>query len=120
MFGIITFIFNLEIRKFVLFGVLKGYITRIHKYPVLESLVFENPIQPGYNPTITISNTRFQGLHGSMNNLTRYTVIPLDLVIHRRCMDGSHSYDEICTNFEITAKELDQVVDAVGARVVFK
>ncbi|KAJ3295788.1 Nitrogen permease regulator 2 [Borealophlyctis nickersoniae] len=64
-------------RRFILFGVIKGFLYRVHKYPMWL--------------------TRSDANDSPNRHLKRY-------------LNGQHHYDELCTLFGCTARELDDVL----------
>jgi hypothetical protein len=75
------------------FGVIKGLIYRVHKYPILTSNTSENesfPLKHQY--------------HRVINKSTGATIHP-DIIPF---LDGKHHYDEICTELECSPQELDE------------
>lgn len=77
------------------FGVIKGLIYRVHKYPILAST----------NESETQSNfpTKDQ-YHLVINKYTGATIHP-DIIPY---LDGKHHYDEICTDLECSPQELNE------------
>jgi hypothetical protein len=77
------------------FGVIKGLIYRVHKYPILAST--------NENETHLNFPTRNQ-YHLVVNRYTGQTIHP-DIIPY---LDGKHHYDEICTDLECSPQELDE------------
>ncbi|RUS35583.1 hypothetical protein BC938DRAFT_474808 [Jimgerdemannia flammicorona] len=69
----------MDIRRFISFGVIKGFLYRVHKYPILTDTAPES---------------------------VRKRVPPLLLPF----LDGQHHYDEICTKFGHSVREMDEVL----------
>ncbi|KAF9360134.1 Nitrogen permease regulator 2 [Mortierella sp. NVP85] len=162
--------YNIDVRRFISFGVIKGFLHRVHKYPILDyfdpaSVLGLGPansstrtdaspigaIAPLSNavvapPVMTTSSfvtsapvTTTQGtqsssssthkkVHGdslasteqqsqqqSTNETTPSVVIPPAL---RRMLNGQHHYDELCTMFGCSVREMDQIL-ATDSRVKF-
>ncbi|KAG2176264.1 hypothetical protein INT43_005498 [Umbelopsis isabellina] len=83
---------NIDLRRMVTFGVIKGLIYRVYKYPILFNLSTATAISPGNAPIkIIIQNT---------GNAIHPQLIPF--------LDGHHHYDEICTELRCSPKELDE------------
>ncbi|KAI8884182.1 nitrogen permease regulator 2 [Backusella circina FSU 941] len=86
---------KIDERRFITFGVIKGLIYRIHKYPILTN-TDENesqlsfPIPDQYHRVLN----KYSGL------AIHTDIIPF--------LDGRHHYDEICTHLECSPKELDE------------
>ncbi|CAG8589162.1 7828_t:CDS:2 [Ambispora leptoticha] len=79
---------NIDIRRFITFGVIKRFLYRVHKYPVLPEVAL-------------LSNGGGEGDNSNSNA----SKLPLKL---RKLLDGTHHYDEICTAENCSAKELDE------------
>ncbi|KXS19849.1 nitrogen permease regulator 2 [Gonapodya prolifera JEL478] len=79
---------KVDVRRFVLFGVLNGLIRRVHRYPVLVQIA-----QTEQQPTSA--------------TLATPTTMNLSL------LDGNHHCDELCTNFHVGPKRLDELCDAL-------
>ncbi|KAL1936768.1 hypothetical protein VTP01DRAFT_902 [Rhizomucor pusillus] len=82
----------IDIRRFISFGVIKGLIYRVYKYPILTQLAGE----PSPPPKRII-------------NVNTGTTIHPDIVPY---LDGSHHYDEICTALKCSPQELDEQLGA--------
>lgn len=86
---------NIDERRFISFGVIKGLIYRVHKYPILTS-VHE-----------TESQMRFPTPDEYSLVINKYTGVCIhsDIIPY---LDGTHHYDEICTELECSPEELDE------------
>ncbi|KAI8807145.1 nitrogen permease regulator 2 [Cladochytrium replicatum] len=73
---------NIDVRRFIVFGVVKAFVHRLHKYPVSINLLSGLPVDEG---------------------------IPLDL---RKLLDGTHHFDELCTILYCSTAELEAVLSA--------
>lgn len=82
-------------RRVISFGVIKGLIYRVHKYPILAST--------NENETHLIFPTRNQ-YQFVVNKYTGQSIHP-DIIPY---LDGKHHYDEICTDLECSPQELDE------------
>lgn len=83
-------------RRVISFGVIKGLIYRVHKYPILTSTT------PQENEQFHFPSK--QQYHRVVN---KYTGMPIhsDIIPF---LDGKHHYDEICTELECSPQELDE------------
>ncbi|KAI8645679.1 nitrogen permease regulator 2 [Parasitella parasitica] len=83
-------------RRVISFGVIKGLIYRVHKYPILTSTA------PPENEQFNFPSK--QQYHRVVN---MYTGMPIhaDIIPF---LDGKHHYDEICTELECSPQELDE------------
>lgn len=79
-------------RRVISFGVIKGLIYRVHKYPILTS-TSESESFPSRDQ-----------YHRVINKYTGST-IHSDIIPF---LDGKHHYDEICTELECSPQELDE------------
>ncbi|KAL1923629.1 uncharacterized protein VTP21DRAFT_8609 [Calcarisporiella thermophila] len=88
--------YNIDIRRFISFGVMKGFLYRVHKYPLLLNNVQpENTIEGDYPASYSEISPRL-----------------------RKYLTGTHHYDEICTALEVSARELDDTLRS-NPNVVF-
>ncbi|KAF9300313.1 Nitrogen permease regulator 2 [Mortierella antarctica] len=179
--------YNIDVRRFISFGVIKGFLYRVHKYPILdyhepataattplnskgEPTTSSNPSATTTNsassssaatpvlssaptpvpnapvppPTSSIANGEPQPprkLYGDtlaptdqsnymtysqhQQQLSNYSgnsgtsssgvIIPPAL---RKLLDGQHHYDELCTQFGCSVREMDQIL-ATDSRIKF-
>ncbi|KAF9575044.1 Nitrogen permease regulator 2 [Mortierella alpina] len=180
--------YNIDVRRFISFGVIKGFLYRVHKYPILDyhDPSLANPATTAAPGTPSKSNVQLpttsgtstsaapglvtaamapsvattttsvvssrpetpsnvsstqkkvygqslaptdQHLHTSHNpppyhsqphqhqgdHSTSAPVIPSAL---RKLLNGEHHYDELCTQFGCSVRELDQIL-ATDSRVKF-
>lgn len=77
------------------FGVIKGLIYRVHKYPILAS-TNESETQSSFP-----SKSQY---HLVVNKYTGMAIHP-DIIPY---LDGKHHYDEICTDLECSPQELNE------------
>lgn len=84
------------VRRVISFGVIKGLIYRVHKYPILTSTA------PQENEQFNFPSK--QQYHRVVN---KYTGMPIHFDIIP-FLDGKHHYDEICTELECSPQELDE------------
>ena len=86
---------NIDMRRFITFGVIKGFLYRIHRYAVQS--------EPKVDHSYTETNRSFTATEkiDYSDSTRRRRLLPLAVFL-----DGMHSFDEICTYFEINEKEL--------------
>jgi hypothetical protein len=77
---------NVDVRRFIIYGILKGYIYRIHRYPICSLPLSLN--QPADSPKRLLSTLRLY-------------------------FDGLHCFDEICTRFDLAPRDLEQVIKSM-------
>ncbi|KAI8358772.1 nitrogen permease regulator 2-domain-containing protein [Mortierella sp. GBAus27b] len=169
--------YNIDVRRFISFGMIKGFLYRVHKYPIMD---YHDPanfagVNPANQNTRTDTHTQISttmamgmGAIAPLSNavvappvITSYTtlvtnapgtisasssthkkvyvdpseqqqqpqvppqqqqssengsvVIPPAL---RKLLDGRHHYDELCTTFGCSVKDMDQIL-ATDSRVKF-
>ncbi|KAK4521804.1 Succinate dehydrogenase assembly factor 3 (SDH assembly factor 3) (SDHAF3) [Mucor velutinosus] len=87
---------HIDERRVISFGVIKGLIYRVHKYPILTS-TSQQENEPFRFPSK-------QQYHRVVNKYTGMS-IHSDIIPF---LDGKHHYDEICTELECSPQELDE------------
>ncbi|KAI9260175.1 nitrogen permease regulator 2 [Sporodiniella umbellata] len=85
---------HVDERRVISFGVIKGLIYRVHKYPILTQMAHENETVPFLPSASEIVINRNTGM----------PIYPDILPF----LDGKHHYDEICTSLECSPQELDE------------
>ncbi|CAO3658023.1 unnamed protein product [Umbelopsis vinacea] len=83
---------NIDLRRLITFGVIKGLIYRVYKYPILINLTTSATISATNLPTKVVNQNTGGGIHSQL--------LPF--------LDGHHHYDEICTELRCSPKELDE------------
>lgn len=89
---------NIDVRRFITFGVIKGFLYRVHRYAVQLHAVRAMDSNGSVNkrhPAL--------GSSSKVGKASRHHLMPLE-----HFLDGTHSFDEICTYFGISEKELCQ------------
>ncbi|KAK3846968.1 MAG: nitrogen permease regulator 2-domain-containing protein [Linnemannia gamsii] len=81
--------YNIDVRRFISFGVIKGFLYRVHKYPILD---YYDPAALGSAPSSAPSSAKR--------------------------LNGQHHYDELCTHFGCSVRDLDKLL-ATDSRVKF-
>ncbi|OAD74380.1 hypothetical protein PHYBLDRAFT_99189, partial [Phycomyces blakesleeanus NRRL 1555(-)] len=84
----------IDVRRFISFGIIKGLIYRVHKYPILISL----------NPNDSFEPNSADKPFSNIINLNTGTTIHSEIIPF---LNGSHHYDEICTTLKCSPQELD-------------
>ncbi|KAG1223778.1 hypothetical protein G6F35_004447 [Rhizopus arrhizus] len=92
---------HVDERRIISFGVIKGLIYRVHKYPILT--------------TTNESEVAMLSLPSSASDeviINKNTGMPIypDIIPF---LDGKHHYDEICTALECSPQELDEQLLAI-------
>lgn len=92
---------KIDLRRFITFGVIKGFLYRVHKYAF---------VTPKKRRKLTKDELQ--------NELRKPKVnVPKDEEPDRKLekyLDGTHCFDEICTDLMISEKELNQRLKAWG------
>jgi len=106
---------NIDIRRFITFGIIKGFLYRIHRYAIqTTNLKDENTHAKAKRSKQDLQT----GVSGAENirRKRRHDTLPLS-----HFLDGTHSFDEICTYFGIPEKDLLQRLShpQLGEVVVF-
>jgi hypothetical protein len=86
----------LDVRRFITFGVIKGFLYRVHKYALL--------VPPSSN-----LRTGNVGNFGLMSPKVAQHGLELT-----RMLDGNHCFDEICTDLMISERELIRTLKSMG------
>lgn len=88
---------NIDVRRFITFGVIKGFLYRVHRYAVrIKAATAAESDQDASN-----SPSRVKALMET--GRPKRHAVSLESFL-----DGMHSFDEICTYYDISEKELLQ------------
>ncbi|KAF6226516.1 hypothetical protein HO133_009382 [Letharia lupina] len=97
---------RIDVRRFVTFGVIKGFLYRVHKYALATS------IHRSGSRRLTKANVhRSKPGEGQKKERMGGGVENVDL---GKYLDGTHCFDEICTDLMISEKELTARLKAWG------
>lgn len=88
---------NIDVRRFVTFGIIKGFLYRIHRYAIQTNLV-----KGSVKDTNSRSSEADRGSKFAVGTESRHQK-NLSLSFF---LDGTHSFDEICTYHEFSEQEL--------------
>lgn len=110
---------NIDMRRFITFGVIKGFLYRVHRYAIRTQKTL------GSNSHVHHSDHDSEDLTRSMSSERHFTEDSSrrkgksvsrpddrrvsDRHVNQRIiefLDGTHCFDEICTELEISEKEL--------------
>jgi hypothetical protein len=110
---------NIDMRRFITFGVIKGFLHRIHRYAIATGSAREKGTSKRARKT-ALPRSMSSELHIAEDDqhATRYGRDEIDddedeeisdsQLAH--FLDGTHSFDEICTEFEVSeAKLIDRI-----------
>ncbi|KAF2006753.1 nitrogen permease regulator 2 [Amniculicola lignicola CBS 123094] len=123
----LTLLENIDIRRFITFGVIKGMLYRIHKYAITTSTfasIAPAPMSTTTTATATIAgNNNDNGIAGVGVGVVEGGKLRLNSIVSSthdvglplmRFLDGMHSFDEICTELRMSEAEVDRKVKGVG------
>lgn len=91
---------NIDLRRFITFGVIKGFLYRVHRYAIQTNGLKVDSRNEARSRSAGVSlgkQTIDRENKGSKNRKT----MPLTSFL-----DGTHSFDEVCTYYGISEKEL--------------
>ncbi|KAH9935038.1 nitrogen permease regulator 2-domain-containing protein [Fomitopsis serialis] len=86
--------YNIDVRRFTSFGVIKGFLRRVHRWPVLLPET-DTPQQSG----------------------SAYPTYPKELL---PLLDGEHHTDELCVRFEVGWPVLRQWLVIAGVAIIYR
>jgi nitrogen permease regulator 2-like protein len=104
---------NVDLRRFVTFGVIKGFLYRVHRYAIQTH-------RPTQNRARRRSGDRFgngtlEHDHGDGDFVRPGGDFAKKLF---KFLDGTHCFDEICTELEISEKYLTHKLEAMSDVVI--
>ncbi|RMZ75720.1 hypothetical protein DV738_g5350, partial [Chaetothyriales sp. CBS 135597] len=91
-----SLLINIDVRRFVTFGVIKGFLYRVHRYAIKTS-------KGRADGGVAAAAARAMLLPRSMSTSGGKDITSALLPY----LDGTHCFDEICTNLEITHDNLN-------------
>ncbi|KAL8700460.1 MAG: hypothetical protein Q9201_005441 [Fulgogasparrea decipioides] len=97
---------RLDVRRFITFGVIKGFLYRIHKYAIATSPAVRRKRD---HKTKSRQKAKISIAAGTQTNET-----DADLAELEGFLDGTHSFDEICTELMVSDQELTARLKAIG------
>ncbi|KAI8906178.1 nitrogen permease regulator 2-domain-containing protein [Powellomyces hirtus] len=114
---------HVDVRRFILFGLLHGFVYRIHKYPIWVARDSEPPSQQAPLPltanssTATISTAGLVAappptpptLHPQQQQQQPPQPVPNKTL--KRFLDGTKHYDALCTMFNCSPRDLDEILE---------
>lgn len=121
---------NIDMRRFITFGVIKGFLHRIHRYAIATGVANEkkNRVQRDRRPRRTVlPRSMSSELHMAEDDqhTVRYGHDESEEDVEHipdselaRYLDGTHCFDEICTEFEISESKLVDRIRRYPSEVV--
>ncbi|KAL9038007.1 MAG: hypothetical protein Q9214_005453 [Letrouitia sp. 1 TL-2023] len=103
---------RIDVRRFITFGVIKGFLYRVHRYAIVASpkgvrkLDNERRQKPG---SVEAEDVLRQEKYMDVDIGSKSRISELG-----KFLDGRHSFDEICTELMISEKELIATLKAWG------
>jgi len=91
---------QIDIRRFITFGLVKSFVRRIHKYPIKVPQPYFSGADVGLSKQLKRCGVKFF----FFLRLCPHTLLPL------RLLTGTHHYDEICTTLNHSSEEIDDVL----------
>ncbi|KAI4173248.1 MAG: hypothetical protein LQ346_008450 [Caloplaca aetnensis] len=97
---------KIDVRRFITFGVIKGFLYRVQKYAIATRQTSRRKRD---------HNTRIkQKRSASVAVEARNDETDADLMELEKFLDGTHCFDEICTELMIDEQELTNRLKAIG------
>ncbi|KAI4166075.1 MAG: hypothetical protein LQ342_000506 [Letrouitia transgressa] len=103
---------RIDVRRFITFGVIKGFLYRVHRYAIVAS--------PKRVRKLDTEQRRNPGSVEAEDMLRQEEYVDVDIGSSSRMselgkfLDGRHSFDEICTELMISERELMVSLKAWG------
>ncbi|KAJ3158270.1 Nitrogen permease regulator 2 [Geranomyces michiganensis] len=119
---------NVDVRRFILFGVLHGFVYRVHKYPIWVARPppsdaaseshppQQTPTPPPLPPPLPLQHPGATSQPPTAGAAVAPAPQPLAPRTIRRFLDGTRHYDALCTLFGCSPRDLDEILagDAPG------
>ena len=114
-----TLLMGIDVRRFITFGIIKGFLYRVHKYALLDgtAVTNENNLNKAgeeftFDPE-RIEHWRVNSRRGSVAGSPGRD-LPL-----AKYLDGMHSFDQICTELQLGEKEVTDRMKDIYKNVTF-
>ena len=91
---------KIDIRRFITFGIIKGFLYRVHKY------AFATTSSKKKSKGLTRANIKLAKRRNEIDETGEEGAGSSDAVELEQYLDGTHCFDEICTELEISEREL--------------
>ena len=113
---------NIDMRRFITFGVIKRFLYRVHKYAIAPGISTPAPPSTTYPNTPAVVGQR-SGFFDDVDEreLAAGALNPLDIggLPLAQYLDGNHCFDEICTELHMSEKEVVAKMKAAYGDVIF-
>ncbi|KAF2758607.1 nitrogen permease regulator 2 [Pseudovirgaria hyperparasitica] len=105
---------GIDIRRLITFGVIKGFLYRVHKYVIAASSALPSPAKADASlPHTELPGGKFWGEEGAPATAGSATGAVRELPLEKY-MDGIHSFDEICTELQMSERAVMEKMKAFG------
>lgn len=97
---------KVDARRFITFGVIKGFLYRVHRYAIATSQISRR--KRNHNTKVKQKKSSSVAVEGWDDKTDA------DLMELEGFLDGTHCFDEICTELMISEHELTMRLKAIG------
>lgn len=108
---------NIDVRKFIIFGVIKGIIYRVRSYPLMPKLVGDITMEMGNDLTPLVSNlnriTEDDDDIEYKNSKQMKMEQMMELKL-RNLVTKGYNMDAICTTLRASPKEIGEILTKIG------
>lgn len=103
---------RIDVRRFITFGVIKGFLYRVHKYALASTSIHHKSgskrlTKANFNRSKQLKEKEKEKVGGEVE-------VEVENVDLGKYLDGTHCFDEICTDLMISEKELTARLKAWG------
>jgi nitrogen permease regulator 2-like protein len=114
-----TLVMGIDVRRFITFGIIKGFLYRVHKYALLDGTAVTNEVN--LNKTgeeFTFDPERIEHWRENSRRGSATGSPGRDLPL-AKYLDGMHCFDEICSELQHTEKEVTDRMKDIYKNVTF-
>lgn len=111
---------GIDVRRFITFGVIKGFLYRVHKYVIASGPSFAGEVTNGNGKHVGFHEEVDEKLHREAPGYQSRRASLTASSVHRdlplkKYMDGMHCLDEVCTELHMNEKKvLEKMKAAFG------
>jgi len=93
---------GIDVRRFITFGIIRGFLYRVHKYVIADSAALggEQEQAKNHEDFGHVADPESRRPSRAMSDMGKET-LPL-----AKFLDGMHCFDEICTELQLSEKKL--------------
>jgi hypothetical protein len=95
---------GVDVRRFITFGVIKGFLYRVHKYAIIDTSVAA--IDGGHTRVDDSAENASRVVNWRDNRRGSEPESPIADVSMAEFLDGMHCFDEICTTLQMSEKRV--------------